>query len=243
MPTLERRATCSANSPCFATYPMAKAGKMLASRQANANYIFMTMADGKINIGVLGSGKGTNFQAIARTIQAGGLNARLACVLSNIPDAIILERARALGIPAEYIDPAPFKTKLDGEAERKVIERLRHYGVELVVLAGFMMIIKQRLLQAYQRRIINIHPALLPAFPGLDAWKQALNAGTKTTGCTVHYVDEGMDTGPIILQRTVAISADDTPETLHARIQEQEYIAYPAALKLVIKQLNGKTNK
>ena len=201
---------------------------------------FINGMDKTINIGVLGSGRGTNFQAIVRTIQAGGLNARLACVLSNVPDALILERARSLGIPAEYIDPAPFKTKLDGAAEQKVIERLRHHGVELVVLAGFMMIIKQRLLQAYQRRIINIHPSLLPAFPGLAAWKQALVAGAKTTGCTVHYVDQGMDTGPIILQRAVAVREDDTPETLHARIQEQEYIAYPAALRIIIQRLQEK---
>lgn len=199
----------------------------------------MTIENGKINIGVLGSGKGTNFQAIAEAIQAGKLNARIVCVLSNVPDALILERARALKIPAEYIDPAPFKIKLDGEAELKLIDRLHHYGAEVIVLAGFMMIIKQRLLHAYPRRIINIHPSLLPAFPGLDAWKQALNAGAKVTGCTVHYVDEGMDTGPIILQRKVDVKPGDTPEILHARIQEQEHIAYPEAVKLVIKQLNG----
>lgn len=202
--------------------------------KSNDNDIFMNASDKIINLGVLGSGKGTNFQAIAEAIQAGKLNARLACVLSNVPDAYILTRARSFGIPAEYIDPAPFRTKLDGEAELKVIERLRHYGVGLIALAGFMMIIKHRLLEAYPRRIINIHPSLLPAFPGLEAWKQALDAGAKTTGCTVHYVDEGMDTGPIILQRTVEVRADDTPETLHKRIQEQEYIAYPAAIKKAI---------
>lgn len=199
----------------------------------------MTTADRRTKIGVLGSGKGTNFQAIAAAIQAGELNARVTCVLANVPDALILTRARALGIPAEYIDPAPFKTKLDGEAELKVIARLRYYEVELVVLAGFMMIVKRRLLKAYPRRIVNIHPALLPAFPGLASWKQALDAGVKTTGCTVHYVDAGTDTGPIILQRTVAVEPGDTPQSLHERIQREEYIAYPAALKLVTKQLQG----
>ena len=199
----------------------------------------MTSAENRINIGVLGSGKGTNFQAIAEAMQAGKLNARIACVLSNIPDALILERARAFGIPAEYIDPAPFKTKLDGEAELKLIDRLRHYGAELIVLAGFMMIIKQRLLNAYPRRIITIHPSLLPAFPGLEAWKQALDAGAKITGCTVHYVDEGMDTGAIILQKKVEIKPDDTPEILHARIQKQEHIAYPEAMNVVIKRLKA----
>ena len=203
----------------------------------------MTTTDGKAKIGVIGSGKGSNFQAIAESIRAGNLNARIVCVLANVPNALILERARSLGIPAEYIDPAPFKTKLDGEAELKLIERLHHYGAELVVLAGFMMIIKHRLLQAYARRIINIHPSLLPAFPGLEAWKQALQAGAKTTGCTVHYVDAGMDTGPIILQKKVEVKQNDTPETLHARIQQQEHIAYPEALKLVINDLNVKTGR
>lgn len=185
---------------------------------------------------MLGSGKGTNFQAIAEAVQAGALEARIVCVFSNLPEAVILERARALKIPAEHIDPSPFRTKLDGEAELKLLDRLRYYKVDLVVLAGFMMMIKSRLLKAYERRIINIHPSLLPAFPGLDAWKQALQAGVKTTGCTVHYVDDGMDTGPIILRKTVEVQAGDTPETLHARIQQQEHIAYPEALQMVIRQ-------
>jgi phosphoribosylglycinamide formyltransferase-1 len=189
-----------------------------------------------INIGVLGSGKGTNFQAIAEAIRSGSLtNARVVCVLSNVPDAFILQRAKSFGIPAEYIDPAPFKTKLEGKAEEQVIERLRFYKVDLVVLAGFMMIIKKRLLETYTGRIVNIHPSLLPAFPGLEAWKQALNAGVKTTGCTVHFVDAGTDTGPIILQRTVPVKENDTPESLHARIQAQEHTAYPEALAMVIK--------
>jgi len=171
----------------------------------------MNLLGKKVNIGVLGSGKGTNFQAIAEAVQAGKVDARIVCVLSNVSDALIMERARKMGIPAEYIDPAPFRTKLDGQAELKLIERLRHYGVELVVLAGFMMIIKERLLKAYERRIINIHPSHLPAFPGLDAWKQALQAGVKTTGCTVHYVDAGTDTGPVILQKSVEVKENDTP--------------------------------
>lgn len=203
------------------------------------NHIVMQATKNKINIGVLGSGKGTNFQAIAETIRAGRLDARVVCVLSNVSDAFILSRAKSFGIPAEYIDPSPFKTKLDGAAERKVIERLQHYGAQLVVLAGFMMMIKTRFLQAYPGKIINIHPSLLPAFPGLDSWKQALRAGARKTGCTVHYVDAGMDTGEIILQRVVEIKENDTPESLHARIQEQEYIAYPAALKVVIDRLKS----
>ena len=190
-------------------------------------------------IAVLGSGRGTNFQALTEAISAGRLDARIACVLSNVENALILERARKLNIPAEYVSPAPFKTKLDGAAEQQTIDRLHHYGAELIVLAGFMMIIKARLLAAYAGRIVNIHPALLPSFPGLDAWKQALTCGVKVTGCTVHYVDAGTDTGPIILQRTVPVLENDTVESLHARIQEQEHLAYPAAIQQVITKIRG----
>ena len=182
---------------------------------------------------MLGSGKGTNFQAVADAIQHGQLNARIVCVISDVADALILDRARKLGIPAEYIDHAPFKTKLDGEAETRVIERLRFYKTELIALAGYMRIIKSKLLEAFPARIINIHPSLLPAFPGLESWKQALNHGVKVTGCTVHFVDSGMDTGKIIVQKVVPVLDGDTPETLHARIQVQEHIAYPEAIRLV----------
>jgi len=150
-----------------------------------------------------------------------------------VPDAYILERARRAGIPAEYIDCAPFKTKLDGEAEQRVLDLLRQHRADVIALAGFMRIIKGGLLRAYAGRIINIHPALLPAFPGLQSWKQALDYGVKVAGCTVHFVDAGTDTGPIILQRTVMVRDDDTPETLHARIQEQEHTVYPQALQWI----------
>jgi phosphoribosylglycinamide formyltransferase-1 len=186
-----------------------------------------------LSIAVFGSGKGSNFQAIADAICAGTLNARVVCVLSDVPDAFILERARRLGIPAEWIDPAPYKTKLDGPAELKSIERLRHYGAELIALAGFMRMLKGRLLEAYARRIINIHPSLLPAFPGLESWKQALSYGVKITGCTVHFVDAGMDTGRIILQKAVPVLANDTPASLHARIQVEEHTAYPEAIRMI----------
>ena len=192
-----------------------------------------------IPLAVLGSGRGTNFEALAAALDAGTLSAKIVCVLSNVPSAPILDRARRRGIPAEFIDPAPFRTKLDGAPEARVLDRLRHYGAELIALAGFMMILKRSLLAAYPRRIVNIHPSLLPAFPGLDAWGQALRAGVKVTGCTVHYVDAGVDTGPIILQRSVPVLEGDTPETLHARIQEQEHLAYPAALQQVIARLRA----
>lgn len=185
-------------------------------------------------VAVLGSGKGSNCQALADAIREGRLAARLVCVLSDVPDAFILERARRLGIPAEYLDHAPFRTKLDGAAERRMLERLRHYGAEWIALAGYMRLIKRGLLEAFPQRIVNIHPSLLPAFPGLEAWTQALRYGVKVTGCTVHLVDGGMDTGPIILQKTVPVLDDDTPQTLHTRIQEQEHVAYPEALRLVL---------
>ena len=194
-----------------------------------------------MKIAVLGSGHGTNFQAMAEAVNDGRLDAQIVCVLSNVADAFILERARQLQIPAEYVDPAPFRTKLEGTAEQQVINRLHHYGAELIALAGFMLIIKPRLLKAFAGRIVNIHPSLLPSFPGLEAWKQALAYGVKVTGCTVHYVDAGTDTGPIILQRPVPVMEDDSAESLHARIQEHEHLAYPVAIRQVIAAIRGQS--
>jgi phosphoribosylglycinamide formyltransferase-1 len=186
-----------------------------------------------LRLGVLGSGSGTNLQAILDAIAARALPARVVCVLSDVPDAYILERARKADVPAIYIDCAPYKTKLDGDAELRALEILRAHGADTIALAGFMRMVKGKLLRAFPWRVLNIHPSLLPAFPGLRAWEQALRYGVRVSGCTVHFVDEGMDTGPIILQRTVPVHDRDTPESLHARIQEQERIAYPEALKLL----------
>lgn len=186
-----------------------------------------------LRIAILGSGKGSNAQAIIDAIRVGRLNARVVCVLSDIEDAYILERARSQGIPSEFVSAAPFKTKLEGEGERRMIEVLRRYDAEVVALAGFIRIIKPGMLAAFPYRILNVHPALLPAFPGMDSWEQALRYGAKVTGCTVHFVDEGTDTGPIIVQRTVPVLDDDTPASLHARIQEQEHEAFPEALQLL----------
>ena len=186
-----------------------------------------------LSIAILGSGKGSNAQSIIDAIQAGRLDARVVCMISDVADAYILDRARQHNIPAEFIDCAPFKTKLDGAAEQRVIETLHRHRADFIALAGFMRIVKGGLLREFQGRIVNIHPALLPAFPGLHSWKQALDYGAKVAGCTVHFVDEGTDTGPIITQRTVPVMDADTPETLHARIQEQEHIAYPQALQWI----------
>lgn len=187
----------------------------------------------KVKLAVIGSGSGTNFQSIADSVEKGILPVEIVCVLSDVENAYILERARKIGIPAEYVSAAPFKTKLDGEGEQRFIEKLSYYGAELVALAGFMRIVKKRFLSAFPLGVLNIHPALLPSFPGLEAWKQALEHGVKISGCTVHFVDEGTDTGPIIIQRAVPVLEDDTPSSLHARIQEQEHVAYPEAIRLV----------
>jgi phosphoribosylglycinamide formyltransferase-1 len=187
----------------------------------------------KLKIGVLGSGSGSNAQSIIDAIEAGTLEAEVVCVLTDVEDARILERAAKHGIPAQYISGAPFKTKLEGEAEQAYIRVLKEHGAECVVLAGFMRIVKSAMLAAFPNRVLNIHPALLPAFPGIASWNQALEYGTKVAGCTVHFVDEGTDTGPIIVQRCVPVEPGDTPETLHARIQVEEHKAYPEALRLV----------
>jgi phosphoribosylglycinamide formyltransferase-1 len=178
-------------------------------------------------IGVLGSGKGSNFVAIADAIRAGQVPAEVAVVLSDVEQAGILERARERNLPAHFIAPGKFRTKLDDEAEAAFVSALREARVDLVVLAGFMRIIKAGLMNAFPNRIINIHPSLLPAFPGLEAWKQALDQGVKVTGCTVHFVDAGVDSGPIIGQQTVPVLDEDTPETLHQRIHAAEHALYP----------------
>jgi phosphoribosylglycinamide formyltransferase-1 len=187
-----------------------------------------------MRLGILGSGSGTNFAAIADAIARGTLtNVEIALVLADVPDARILARARERGIPAQYLPADAYKTKLDGVQEVNYLHTLLGAGVEYVVLAGFMRIIKSGLLATFYRRVINIHPSLLPAFPGLHAWEQALQYGVKVTGCTVHFVDGGMDSGPIIAQTAVPVLDDDTPQTLHARIQEQEHLLYPRALQLL----------
>ena len=172
-------------------------------------------------------------QAILDAIADESLDARIALVLSDNPDAFILERAKKHGIETGVIDCRGFMTKFPEEAQEETALQLKQAGVELVCLAGFLRLVKRPLLDAFPNRILNIHPALLPAFPGLESWKQALEAGAKEAGCTVHFVDEGMDTGPIILQESVPILSDDTAEVLHARIQVLEHRLYPAAIRKV----------
>ena len=186
---------------------------------------------GKIfRIGIIGSGKGSNCAAIADACKTGDIPADVAIVLSDVADAGILERARERGLPAVFIEPGKFRAKLDERAETAYIKALQEAKVDLIALAGFMRILKGGFLRAFPQRVVNIHPALLPAFPGLEAWRQALEYGVKFTGATVHFVDQGVDTGPIIAQRTVPVLPGDTPATLHARIQDAERAVYPATI-------------
>jgi phosphoribosylglycinamide formyltransferase-1 len=192
-----------------------------------------------LRLGVLGSGKGSNFRALMEQINDGRLDAEVRIVISDVEDAGILSLARDFQIPGLYVRPGRFRAKLEPEVEKDVVRLLREASVELVILAGFMRIAKQSLLEAFPRRIINIHPSLLPKFPGLEAWKQALAAGEKLTGCTVHYVEAGIDTGEILGQRTVPILPDDTPDRLHVRIQMAEHALLPAVVADIAARLRG----
>jgi phosphoribosylglycinamide formyltransferase 1 len=184
----------------------------------------------KLRLGVLGSGKGSNFRAILEAIQSKTLPAEVKIVIADQPGAGILTLAQEAGLPHQTVLDPQYKTRLSPEMEGHLVSLLKNAEIDLVVLAGYMRMVKAPMLEAFERRIINIHPSLLPKFPGLAAWKQALEAGEKMTGCTVHYVDSGMDTGEIIAQTEVPILADDTMESLHARIQVAEHELYPAVL-------------
>lgn len=183
-----------------------------------------------LRLGVLASGRGSNLQAIMDAVGEGRLPAEVAVVISDKGAAYALERARSRGIPAIHINPAHFRDKRD--YEQAIVETLKQYQVELVCLAGYMRLVGRTMLEAFPNRIMNIHPALLPAFPGLHAQQQAWEYGVRFSGCTVHFVDEGMDTGPIILQAVVPVLPDDTPDTLADRILEQEHCIYPEAIAL-----------
>jgi phosphoribosylglycinamide formyltransferase-1 len=189
-------------------------------------------------LGILGSGSGSNLQAILDAIEAGTLDARIAIVLSDNPDAFILERARKHGIQTGLIDCLGSKTKFPEQTQAETALRLKEAGVDLVCLAGFLRLVKRPLLDAFPKRILNIHPSLLPAFPGLESWKQALDAGAAEAGCTVHFVDDGVDTGPVILQESLPVLSDDTAESLHARIQMIEHRLYPAAIRKIALEID-----
>jgi len=181
-------------------------------------------------IGIVGSGKGSNCRAILECIRSADLAAEARLVISDVLDAPILDIAREFGVANAYLPPGRFRTRLEPAIEEQLVKMLRDAGVELVVLAGFMRVLHDPMLKAFPRRIINIHPSLLPKFPGLESWKQAFLAGETVTGCTVHYVDEEIDHGRILAQKEVRILPNDTADSLHARIQVLEHELYPAVI-------------
>lgn len=183
-----------------------------------------------LTLAVLVSGNGSNLQAIIDRIEAGEINTRIACVISNTPEAFALVRAERHGIPTVIHTNGQFATRR--EYDTALVEILRSHGVDLVVLAGFMRILTSVMIDAFPNAIINIHPALLPAFPGLHAQRQALEYGVRFSGCTVHVVDHGTDTGPIILQAAVPVMQDDSEESLSRRILQEEHRILPEAIRL-----------
>ena len=196
----------------------------------------------RLALGILGSGKGSNCRAILEQIRSGKLSADCRIVVSDVAGAGILEIAREFGVTATYLPPGKFRTKMEPEVEAELVRLLRSAGVELVVLAGFMRVLKPVMLDAFPHRIVNLHPSLLPKFPGLEAWKQALAAGETVTGCTVHYVDAGVDSGEIIAQQSVPILPNDTAVTLHQRIQLAERELFPAVIGKLAAKLTAPNN-
>ncbi|WP_455377243.1 phosphoribosylglycinamide formyltransferase [Petrachloros mirabilis] len=187
-----------------------------------------------LRVAVLASGRGSNLQAIIDAIEVKRVDAQIVAVISNKKDAAALERARKHGLKDIWVDPKPFTGRPDSREayDRELLEILTKHDVELVLLAGYMKIVTGILVNAYANRMMNIHPSLLPSFPGLDVQKKAIDWGCKLAGCTVHFVTEGVDEGPIILQAAVPILDEDTPETLAARILVQEHKIYPRAVQL-----------
>ncbi|MCX7020782.1 MAG: phosphoribosylglycinamide formyltransferase [bacterium] len=185
-------------------------------------------------IGIMISGRGSNMVALIEACRDGRLDAEAALVLSDTPDAAGLAKARALGVTARALVPEKYRTKLDGDDARAYALAFREAGVDLVCLAGFMRVVKAPLLEAFPGRILNIHPSLLPSFPGLEVQRQALEYGVKFSGCTVHFVDESLDGGAIVAQRVVPILDNDTPETLAERILSEEHQLYPEAAGIVL---------
>ncbi|MBN1444594.1 MAG: phosphoribosylglycinamide formyltransferase [Candidatus Omnitrophica bacterium] len=186
-----------------------------------------------LTIGVLASGKGSNLQAIADYIKTEKLSVKVGAVLTDNPESSALAIAEKEGIDHLCIPEAEHKTFLSSATEKKYVETLKKCNVELVCMAGFMRVLKKDFMEEFPGKIINIHPSLLPAFQGLAAWEQALRYGVQFTGCTTHFVECGVDTGPVILQAVVPVLKEDTAETLHRRIQEKEHVIYPLTVRLI----------
>jgi len=184
-----------------------------------------------VRVGVMASGRGSNFDALLRSTLEPGHPAEIVVVISDRADAPVLDKARAAGIPVERIDPGTPRGPWTLSGVADTLAKLRAHRLDAICLAGFMRILPVEVVREYRCRILNIHPSLLPAFPGTRAAREALRAGVKVSGCTVHFVDEGVDTGPILIQRTVSVELDDTEESLAARILQEEHVAYPHALR------------
>ncbi|HSI83793.1 MAG: phosphoribosylglycinamide formyltransferase [Candidatus Methylacidiphilales bacterium] len=187
----------------------------------------------RLQLGVLGSGKGSNFVALQQAIAEGRLSADIRVVISDIETAPILDHAREFGLPAFALRKGRFRTKLEPEIEQELVDILRRHGCEWVILAGYMRVVKAPLLEAFPERIINIHPSLLPKYKGLEAWRQALEAGETEAGCTVHLVTPGVDEGPVLSQARVPVLPDDTAESLHQRIHQAEHKLFAATLQRI----------
>jgi len=193
-------------------------------------------------LAVLVSGRGSNLQAIIDSIDREELDAHLSIVISNTKDAMALKRAEKHGIKTIFIDPSTYLNSK--EYDKALVLKLKEFSIDLICLAGYMRILGEEVIQTFEKKIINIHPSLLPAFPGLDAQKQAINHGVKFSGCTVHFVDSGVDSGPIILQTVVPVYDNDDEKSLSKRILEQEHYLYPKAIKMIQEKkisLNGRT--
>ena len=184
-----------------------------------------------VRVGVLASGRGSNFAALVAAAAQGRLGARIVCLITDNPSAPVVATAEAAGVPVVVVDPGTRHGRLGTEAEQRIVDALRAHGVHLVCLAGFMRIVGPVLLAAFPGAILNVHPSLLPSFPGLDAQRQAFEHGVQVTGCTVHFVDAGIDSGPIVMQQPVQVHDDDTLEALTARILAAEHRAFPAAVR------------
>ena len=195
-----------------------------------------------IKLAVLVSGRGSNLQAIIDSIDREELDAHLSIVISNTKDAMALKRAEKHGIKTIFIDPSTYLNSK--EYDKALVLKLKEFSIDLICLAGYMRILGEEVIQTFEKKIINIHPSLLPAFPGLNAQKQAINHGVKFSGCTVHFVDSGVDSGPIILQTVVPVYDNDDEKSLSKRILEQEHYLYPKAIKMIQEnkiRLNGRT--
>lgn len=193
-------------------------------------------------LAVLVSGRGSNLQAIIDSIDREELDAHLSIVISNTKDAMALKRAEKHGIKTIFIDPSTYLNSK--EYDKALVLKLKEFSIDLICLAGYMRILGEEVIQTFEKKIINIHPSLLPAFPGLNAQKQAINHGVKFSGCTVHFVDSGVDSGPIILQTVVPVYDNDDEKSLSKRILEQEHYLYPKAIKMIQEKkirLNGRT--